>query len=900
MAEDLPPDPDELLAQIHLTQRLEGKGRLKIFLGMAPGVGKTYAMLRAAHKLVLDGHPVLAGVVETHGRPETEGLLKDLPALPLKNIDYRGTRLQEFDLDEALRLKPEFILIDELAHTNAPGSRHSKRYQDVLELLDQGIHVLTTLNVQHIESRADIVQGITGVAVRETIPDSLIEIASELEVVDVTPDTLLQRLAEGKVYAGDRADRAARNFFQKGVLTALREMALRMTAERVDHDLQAYMREKRIAGPWKSSDRLLVAVGPSRTSERLIRWTRRAAYNLEAAWIAVTVDTPRRLSEEETKLLNANLALAKELGAEIVTTSDVDVTRAILRVARQRNVTQIVVGKPAEGYVRRLIGEASPVPRLIRESGEIDVYVVSGGRPEKLRVGRIVSESIDSNFQQYMKGLGIVAAAIIVSYLLSPWVSYLGLGLVMLMAIMFQSLITGRGPILLSALVSGLLWNFLFMPPRYTFYITRTEDVLLLLVYLCVAVVTGTLTSRIRSRERAFQLRERRAIALYTFGRELAQAPSIESIAALTVDCVARNFEVDVAIFIRNEDGTLSKTPERASTWIPDEKEFGVALWVFDRREMAGWSTKTLIQAEALHVPVLVPNGRVGVLSLKPAVRRSFTIDQKSLLEALVNQAAISLERELLVAGVSKARVVEESERLHKLLLNSVSHELRTPIAAIHGAATSLLDPAIAQNSETREKLTREVLLANDRLNKLVANILDISRLESGHLRPRAEWIDLSEVISRAAKLVERDFPQRKIQLKLPISLPLFFGDFVLLEQALVNLIHNAAFHTAVGTPIEVEAHVHRDHLWVEVRDRGPGIPPEALPKIFDKFYRVPGAKAGGTGLGLAIAKGFLEVQGGTLTALDRKDTEAGGSGVIFRMSLPLRGSPGIPAERES
>lgn len=889
------PNPDQLLAKIHKDAAAQAKGRLQIFLGMAPGVGKTYAMLEAARKLQGEGRHVVVGAVETHGRPETERLLEGLSVIPRRKVKYKGTLLSEMDLDALLALKPEYVLVDELAHTNAAGSRHNKRYQDVLTLLDAGIHVLTTVNVQHIESRADIVRSITGTPVRETVPDSVLDAAEKIKLIDLHEDDLLARLNEGKVYLGeDRAARASQHFFKKGNLTALREMALRLTAERVDHDLSSYMRENRIEGPWKTTERLMVAVGASPTSEQLIRWTRRTAYNLGAPWIAVYVETPRALSAEDQKLLAANLALAKELKGELVTASDVDVTRALLRIARQRNVTQIVVGKPVVGYIKRFLGDPSPVHRLIRESGDIDVYVVNGGKGKGPDLSYLVRSKIYSESRQYLTALIIVALVTSLSYLIAPLMGYWGLGLVMLLGTLTQALFTGRGPLLLTAALSAVLWDYLFIPPKHTFMISKTEDILLLLVYFTAALVTGTLTHRLRRRERAFEDREKRAVALYDFARELMTLKSVEEVSRKAVALLRRVFASDIAFLVRNRDGALQLLETNSPIPLrPSDKEFGVAVVAYESRKMAGWSTDTLSQAQALHIPLVVSNEAVGVLAIRPKAK-SISIDQKSLLETLAYQTAIALERELLLDSAAKTKVLEESERLHKSLLNSISHELRTPISAITGSIGQLIEGDAAQNPKLRDALFHEIAQGASRLNRLVSNLLDMSRLESGYLKARLEWVDLNDVINLVLDSLKWRAADHLLVPKFAANLPLAYADFVLLEQALKNLVHNSLFHTPAGTRIEVESAQAGTQLLIHVRDFGPGIPTSELPKIFEKFYRMPHAPAGGTGLGLSIARGFVEAQGGTLTAEDNPT-----GGVVFTIALPLKPMPALRPEGE-
>ena len=886
------PDPDALLAAVQHEEDTLQRGKLKIFFGMAAGVGKTYSMLEAAQQRKAEGVDVVIAIVETHGRAETQELLEGLDILPRKKIEYRGTVLEEMDIDAILARRPKLALVDELAHSNAPGSRHPKRYQDVLELLDASIDVYTTINVQHLESRADTVRQITGITVHETVPDSIVEQANEIELIDLPPEELRKRLAEGKVYTGDRAELAARNFFRQGNLTALREMALRLTAERVDHQLQDYMQVKHIAGPWKSRERLMVAVSGNELSARLVRWTRRMAYTLEAPWIAVNIETAHPQSDTVKAQLAQVLGLARELGAEVITTLDEDVPRALLRIARQRNATQIVIGKPARGLWQAFFGHAQVVNRLIQESGDIDVYVVSGDRSEKDERMPAIEWEQRTHWPQYALSLGVVAATTLISLVLSQWVGYRAIALLYMFVISILALFSGRGPVLVAAAVTAVLWDFLFIPPRFTLVIGELEDVLMFAMYFIVALITGTLTSRLRTQERAVRRREERASAMYTLAREVASAVTMDDVLETAVKQIGQAFNADVAFLLSHPDDQLADEPHPASTFTLTEKEASVALMAFDKERPTGRFTDTLPFAEAQYLPLHAPSGVVGVMGVRTRDKERPSIDQQILLETFARQVALAIERERLDEAAEHSRVVVESERLYKTLLNSVSHELRTPIAAITGAASSLLDPKTGDNPAIRKMLIGEIQGGADRLNRVVENLLDMTRLESGRLKPNLEWCDANDLLNVAVNRVRPDLEDHEVVLDLAPDLPLIRVDFVLLEQALLNLLHNAAIHTPPGTRVRVTSQVDGSDVLLIVADRGPGLPPGDLKRVFDKFYRAPNAPPGGTGRGLSIARGLVEAQGGGITAENRSN---GGARFIIR--FPIGQQPQVPVE---
>lgn len=892
--DDQRPDPDLLLAAIQKVEASKTRGRLKIFLGMAAGVGKTYAMLEAARLRKAEGVDVVIGYVETHRRAETEALVSGLEVIPRRRQEYRGAILEEMDTDAVLARQPQLALVDELAHTNAPGSRHAKRYLDVIDLLEAGIDVWTTVNVQHFESRADTVRQITGIRVQETLPDSILDLANEIELIDLSPDDLRKRLAEGKVYTPERIETAANNFFRVGNLTALREMALRLTAERVDHQLQDYMAIKQIAGPWKSGERLMVAVGPSPFSGKLIRWTRRMAYNLEATWFAVYVETAQTLSTEAREQLARNLALARSLGAEVLSVTGSDIAESLLRLAHQRNITQVVMGKPQHSRLQTILRGGSLVDRVIRASGEIDVYVVTGDEPHETSPQRILlpQPQLHSSARSYGAAVLIVAVITAIDlWLFSqlPWLGYQAVGLTELLAVLLIAIYVGRGPALLAATISAIAWNFLFIEPRLTFAISQVQDVILFLLYFVIAIFVGNLTARVRTQERLARYTADRTLALYALAHETATAVNMDDVLHTAVTQIQRIFQVDVAVLL-SSGGALAEQTHPSSTMTLDEKERSVALWSFEHAKPAGRFTDTLPLATVQIFPLLTPNRTVGVVGLRFQRDQRLTADEAALLETFINQVALVIEREMLDEAAQQSAMLRESERLYTTLLNSISHELRTPIAAIKGAASGL--NAYVPASTDGEMLLRDIHTAADRLNRLVENLLDMSRLESERLQLKREWCDLGEIIGVAVKDVGTCAEDHPIHIQVQPGLPLIEVDFVLFEQALVNLLENACRYSPSGKPITITAEQGDRAIAIHIEDEGAGIPPNQLDLIFDKFFRVPGTPTGGTGLGLSISRGLIEAHGGTLTASNREQ-----GGARFTIRLPLKGSP--PPVRE-
>jgi two-component system sensor histidine kinase KdpD len=886
------PDPDALLKAIQKDESRQGRGKLKIFMGMAAGVGKTYAMLDNARQRKAEGVDIVVGYVETHRRVETDALLKGLEVIPRRSVEYRGAVLEEMDTDAILTRKPDVVLIDELAHTNAPNSRHLKRYQDVIELLEAGLNVWTTVNVQHFDSRADAVRQITGITIHETVPDSLLDLADEIELIDLSPADLRKRLAEGKVYTPERVETAANNFFRLGNLTALREMALRLTAEHVDHKLQDYMQLKQIAGPWKSGERLMVAVGPSPFSERLIRWTRRMAYNLEASWLAVYIETTAVLTAEVKERLANNIALARSLGGEIVTVRGDDIADTLLRVAHQRNVTQIIIGKPQHSPLQTVLRGGSLVDKMIRSSGDIDICVVTG---DENASGQQVWQRAFSTFEthsqrrQYLIALFAVASVTVVDLLLFnalPWLGYQAVGLTELLVVLLIAAYLGRGPALLAAAISAVSLNFLFIEPRLTFTITHLQDVILFILYFAIAIFTGNLTARIRAQERQTRYNAERTSALYTLAHETATAVNMDDVLKTAVTQIGAVFDATVVVILGRENQLL-RQPHPSSTLSLSDKEYSVAQWVYERGKLAGRFTETLSQASAQYHPLQTPTRTVGVIGIRTRRDERLSFDQEVLLTTFISQIALAIEREMLDEAAEQTAMLRESERLYTTLLNSISHELRTPIATIKGAASSLAVSVAGASETARAELTKDIQSSADRLNRLVENLLDMSRLESGRLQLKREWCDLNDLIGVAVKQLDECASRHPIHIQTEPDLPLIQLDFVLMEQVIINLLDNACHYTPDGTAITIAAHVRAKNVEITVTDKGKGIPPDLIERIFDKFYRLPGTASGGTGLGLSISRGLVEAHGGRLTA---ENLAEGGARLTIR--LPLNGSP--------
>jgi len=888
------PDPDELLARVKEAETRQGRGKLKIFFGAAAGVGKTYAMLEAAREQRAQGVDVVVGWVETHGRVETEALLGGLEILPRRPVEYRGARLQELDLDAALARRPALILIDELAHTNAPGSRHAKRWQDVLELLDAGINVYSAMNVQHVDSLNDVVARITGVVVRETVPDSIFDHTDEVELIDLPPDDLLQRLRDGKIYIPEQAREAIENFFRKGNLIALRELALRVTAQHVDAEMRHYMRDHAIRQTWPVRERLLVCIGPSPSSIRLVRAAKRMAEGLGAEWIVAYVQTPAqiRLPQEARDRVAQTMRLAEQLGAETHTLTGERMSDEILAFARSRNVSKIVVGKPERPLWKR-IAMGSIVDTLVQGSGEIDVYVISGDRDDSRPVPPRPWQA-QTTWPPYAYALATVAICTGIAWAMFPYFAFSNLIMVYLLGVIVVATRYGRGPSLLASLLSVGAFDFFFVPPYFTFAVSDTQYFITFSVMLIVAVVISGLATRIRDQAVSARERERRMAALYAMSRELASTRGVQGLLAVAIRHITELFRARVTVLLPGAGGRLGGDGAVGAEFPMDTSEVAVSQWVYEHGQVAGQGTDTLPGATGLYVPLVGSRGTVGVLGLRPDDPRSLQApEQLHQLETFASQTALAIERARLAEEAEQAQVRAETERLRNSLLSSVSHDLRTPLASITGAASTLIENEARLDAATRRDLLEALHEEADRLNRLVQNLLEMTRLEAGALVPHTAWHSVEEVVGAALGRFGKSLAERPVTTRIPAELPLVPMDDVLIEQVLINLIDNAIKYTPPGTPIEVSAEETAGAVMVEVADRGPGLPPGEERLIFEKFHRTdPAPSVRGAGLGLAICEGIIQAHGGRIWAENRP-----GGGVALRFALPLKDGPPTLAE---
>jgi two-component system sensor histidine kinase KdpD len=893
--EERRPAPEQFLERARREAEKSREGQLKIFFGAAPGVGKTYAMLEAARQKRVEGADIVIGLVETHGRKETLALLEGLEVIPRRVVEYRGKMLHELDLDAALVRKPAIILVDELAHTNAPGSRHKKRWQDVYELLGAGMTVYTTMNVQHLESLNDVVAQITGIGVRETVPDFLLDRADEIELIDLPPDDLIQRLREGKVYMPDQAAAAIENFFRKGNLIALRELALRRTADRVDEQMQVYRQDKGIKQIWPAGERILVCVGANPRSIRLIHAARRLAAGLRAEWIAVHVEAPSQVrpSEQDLKQLADYLRLAESLGAESVTLSGPRMSEEILTYARSRNVSRIIVGKPTHARWRdKLFG--SLLDEIVRGSGDIDVYVISGDvtephvHPEarpRLRTWRK---------REWLWSALTVAVCTGVASLMLPYFEQLDIAMVYLLGVVFTASRFSKWPSLFTAVLSIAAFDFFFIPPFFTFAVGDVRYFITFVVMFVVSFVVSRLTLRVRQQAEAARLRERRTAALYKLSRDLVREREADQLSEIAMKHISEVFDSRVVILIHDEQGRLSVSVKGDAVFAPDQQELGVAQWVFDHRQPAGRGTDTLPGANALYLPLVAAAGAIGVVGILPkSPETAFDPEQFHYLEAFANQTAIALERSFLADSTQRALLKAETESLRSTLLSSISHDLRTPLTAITGAASTLLQNDIALDRENRRELLETIQEEADRLNRIIKNVLDMTRLESGAITVRKEWQPLEEIVGAVLGRLADRLRDHPVTVRLEGNLPLVPFDSLLLEQVFVNLFDNAVKYTPKGSPLELTATESFYTVTVSLADRGPGIPPGEEEHIFEKFVR-GGRAGGGVGLGLAICRTIINAHGGRIWAENRE-----GGGAVFRFTLPAAGLPPAPKREE-
>jgi two-component system sensor histidine kinase KdpD len=881
-------DPDVLLSQLKEEELKQKRGRLKVFFGAVAGVGKTYAMLEAAQKLRSQNVDVIAGYVETHGRAETEALLEGLEILPSKYLDYKNTKLRELDVDAAIVRKPEVILVDELAHTNAPGSRHAKRWQDVQELLEAGIDVFSTINVQHIESLHDVVAQITRVSIQERVPDFLLEKPTEIELVDLPPDELLERLKEGKVYLSDQVQSAMENFFRKGNLIALRELALRYTAERVVAQMNEYRQLHEIKAPWPASEYLLVCISPSPLAARLVRAGKRMADALHAKWLVLYVEGPGQTSSPIVDKERAidTLRLAEQLGAQTLELSAGSVAEEIVKCANQYNVSKIIIGKPARPRWKEILF-GSVVDDVIRRSGAVDVYVITGDDAKLVSRGN-TNLRHTSKVTSYMRALGVVAASTVLAKFMMPYFELANVVMVYLLGVVIVATRYGRGPSILASILSVAAFDFVFVPPFYTFAVSDTQYLITFTVMLIVALVISTMTVRIKQQAETSRLREKRTAVLYSMSRDLSSTLDMDNLIGIGLKHTSEVFNSKVAIFLSDEDGRLKLSATGEGKYHLDESDQAVAVWVYKNRQPAGLSTNTLPGAKSLYIPLLGAKKTIGVLAISPEQADRFgSPEQLKLLETFCNQLALACERAQLAYENEQTRLRMKTEQLRNSLLSSVSHDLRTPLATITGAASSIMVGAQSMTVQNCKEMAKEIYQESIRLNRLVGNLLDMTKLQSGTLQVSKELCPVEELVGAALSYLDDRLSDYVLKTSLPESLPPVSIDTVLIQQVLINLLENIIKHAPDSKEIDISAAVNDKMVTMAVSDRGPGIPAHSLKRIFEKFYREKPSDSTGAGLGLAICSGIIEAHGGTIWVEERA-----GGGSVFKFTLPAAEAP--------
>ncbi len=892
------PTPEQMLARIRSesteVESASSEGKLRLFFGYAAGVGKTYAMLQAAQAMKREGREVVIGYVEPHARPETHALTQGLETISRLEIPYRGSVLQEFDLDSTLARKPEFVLVDELAHTNAPGCRHAKRWQDVEELLAAGINVLSTLNVQHVESLNDVVAEISGVQVRETVPDSILQRADEATLIDVSPDDLLERLRQGKIYVPTQATFALEKFFRKNNLVALREMALRHAADRVHDDVEVARLGSAASRPWPTNERLLVCVGPSPTSAKVVRAAKRLADRIHAPWIALHIESASaaQWSDADRQQLHRNLRLAESLGGEIVQASGDDVSQELLAYASSRNVTKIVVGKTDETTRRWWRGSNSLVVRMLRNSGNMDVVVVRGVDEPHPTFTSWYSNSSKLHPLRWLEAISYTIAAMLITLLMNfAGFSEVNLVMVYLLAVVAIAARCGSMPSMAASLASVLIFDVLYTQPYYRITVYDSQYLVTFAVMLIVGLLASTLTSRVRYQADTARKNERRAEALYRLSRRLANTAKTADLLQETEQIISEVFDAHAVIYLPNEERKVRPILGHVASFAASAKEFATAQWVLDHNEPAGAGTNTLPSSEALYIPLSTPDNVAGVMAIQPSKANSqISIDARQLLETYATQIAFAIERNNLSERSQRAELESEAEKLRSSLLSAVSHDLRTPLAAIAGAASSL-DANINRGSieEANHKLLETIVDESKRLTRLVENLLHMTRLSSGKVQINRQWQPVEEVIGSALHRLDHVLGGREVKVQIEGELPLVNGDDILLETVLVNLIDNALKYSPSHTPIEIQSQLAGRGIAIQVADRGCGILPGDEEKIFEKFNRGSGRNTDrrGTGLGLAICDAIIRAHKGTITAKNRD-----GGGTIVRFTIPNESAP--------
>lgn len=853
------------------------KGKLRIFFGMAEGVGKTYQMLQSAHLTKSDGYDIIIGYIETHERVDIENKILGLELISRKEIFCNSCNYTEINLDAIIERKPQIVIIDELAHTNITGSRHKKRFQDVLELLNCGIDVWATLNVQHIESRVSVVEQITGIKITETVPDFIVEMADKIEIIDILPEDLQKRIKSGKVYEKENIDNALNGFFREGNINSLREIAFQVVAKLVDKSITNYRNEHDITDLWKATEKLLVAVGPSPFSAYLIKWTKKTAFNMNTEWVVVNIENSKSLSKEQKRTLNENINLARQLGAKIVTISDDDIVKGIIRTAKTQNVSQIVIGKPLFFSIENFF-QKSITNRLIKESGDIDVYVVSQpGIKEKVKFKRTRKLDFKSLINEFSLILPSLFFITLTGYILEDVISQWGLSLIFLSHIIYISAYYSKIASMTVSILSALVWNYIFIPPRFTFIISKTEDIMVYLVFFIVAIVTSNLSSKLHEKEKFLKKRERRLELLYELSQEIVNNPDFERVMFKLAKYIGNYFNSEAMLFIYDgEQETSNIYPNRDL----DINEQEITSWVINNGIAAGKGTDTFSDSEYHFYPINSTNRIEGVIILKVGSKR--IAENEEFLRTISFMIGSSIIKEKIVRIRQKTMVEEETDKLYSIILSSISHELKTPVTSIALSASGLCDDKLSSDKFTREVLINDILEANDRLNRIITNLLDMTRIESGRLKLNLQWNDINDLITLASQKYTNELKNYNFIKEINAVLPPIKLDFGLVEQVISNLLYNAIIHTKPGTTIIMTAGIENSYIYIEIKDNGGGI--QAIDKIFKKFYKERPKKTGGLGIGLSICKAIIEFHKWTLEA---HNNDIGG--VTFRIIIPFR-----------
>ncbi|MBF0361126.1 MAG: sensor histidine kinase KdpD [Oligoflexia bacterium] len=868
-----------ILEHVSKNERDIRKGRLKIFLGMVAGVGKTYTMLNAAHLLKKNGFNVVIGLIETHGRVETEKILEGLPILPKKEILYKNKYFKELDVDEIIRRRPEIVLVDELAHTNIPGSRHEKRYQDVLDILNEGIDVYTTLNVQHIESCAGLIQNIVGVLITETLPDSILDSAHEVVLIDLEPDQIIDRLKAGKIYSSEKIESSLENFFKKSNLVALRETVLRLLADRVNVELRDLKVVHGIPQIWKTSFRILVPILPSSDGEYLIRMTRRLSSGLNAQWIAAEIDGNNRKDGEEERHQKKNALLAKQLGAEVTSIHDSSFSEGMRRLIKEYQITHLVISRKHKILSKQLSFLAKSFP-------DIDIILLGPEKKQSSSLKRIwkniTVEDLWSNKHLFASLFSLVLLSIILHFFLSA-TEYQTAGMIFLLFLSINSLFALPLVLVLITITTGIIWNYLFIPPRYTLSIAATEDWLILIGFLSISLIVGLQTAKIRRKSKIVEAADERLGFMYFLTKNLFEVSGVQKIVQITLDRLTKHFQVKAGVILSSTQKEKILDGFVMGGLLLDEKELSVAKWVFTNGRIAGKFTDTLSLSKGMYFPINYKSTIYGVLCILPE-KTSFTNDQISIFEDVARNLALVIEKELLGEKTKDLRIQEASEKIYSTLFNSISHELKTPLSAISGSASSLLEDEILERPDIVKKLSKEIIIASERMEGLIQNLLNMSRIEAGKVQLKKDFYDIHEIIGSVLSYIEQYYPEKKVDLiYVDEHLPLAYLDASLFEQAIKNIIQNACIYAPMETPIALTITRQHRFLKISIRDFGPGLSKQNPNIVFEKFYREDKKKTGGSGIGLTIVKAIIELHEGTIDAENHPE-----GGAIFNIKIPV------------